>query len=85
MPTRTCIACRRKGEPESFFRIAWNESLGWEWHDRRGSAGRSAYICRSEACVAKAVEKERLTRALKKPVPEEARARLKDELLCKLR
>lgn len=84
-PERTCIACRRKGAPDSFFRIARRNDEELGLFDRKQSQGRTAYVCPVEQCIEKALAKDRLARALKKPVGEAARARLKDLLICKLR
>lgn len=84
MPERTCIACRHKDRAETFFRVAVDEQEPYLNEDGKVT-GRTAYICRREECVAKALAKDRLARAVKKPVSEEARSRLKDHLLCRLR
>jgi predicted RNA-binding protein YlxR (DUF448 family) len=79
------VACRKKGDAESFLRVAAAGAGELEFFDRRSSGGRSAYICPDEACIEKAMQKDRLSRALKKPVAEAAKDRLKQELLCRLR
>jgi len=40
------------------------------------AAGRGAYVCRTEACLDKAIAKGALSRALKTPLPPDLRAAL---------
>jgi predicted RNA-binding protein YlxR (DUF448 family) len=70
---------------ETFIRIAANEENNLEEFDKRNSSGRSAYICPQEACIEKALKKDGLARTLKRSISEEAKARLKNDLLCRLR
>jgi uncharacterized protein len=43
-------------------------------------AGRGAYVCRTEACLDKALSKGALSRALKTPLPPDVRAQLAGSL-----
>jgi hypothetical protein len=43
-------------------------------------AGRGAYVCRDEACIAKAITKGALSRALKTPLPADLREALTGSL-----
>jgi len=63
-PQRSCIACRRvRGKPE-LLRIV-RTPLGDVQVDPTGKlAGRGAYLCRNEDCVARAVKQKKLGRAL---------------------
>lgn len=83
-PQRTCIACRRKGDQNSFLRVS-RAIGGRALLLGQGVLGRSAYLCPSESCIESGLMKGRLERALKGAVTQEERERLKDELLCKLR
>lgn len=83
-PQRTCIGCRRKDDQGSFLRVS-RESGGRVVFCEKGGIGRSAYICRTEACIGAALVKEKLARALKIGVTEAQKAELKEELVCKLR
>ncbi len=81
-PLRTCIACRRKDEQSSYFRVCRTQDATvalWSGN------GRSAYICRRPECLKSAFEKGRLERALKGQVRAESREALYVELVCKLR
>src|SRR5437762_11528381 len=69
LPQPTCIACRRKGDQSSFYRV---------------SLGRSAYICKTLACVTIGLTKDKLTRALKHPISEDERNKLLEHLSAAL-
>ncbi|MEZ5065478.1 MAG: DUF448 domain-containing protein [bacterium] len=50
MPTRTCVACRRRAEQGELLRWTVDER-GVAWPDgRRRRPARGAYLCRTEAC-----------------------------------
>jgi len=82
MAERTCIACKRKSDQASFWRVA-REFEGrvtlWKGH------GRSAYICKSLECLEAGMAKGRLERALRGAVSNEDKRVLREELICKLR
>ena len=86
MAERTCIGCRLTGDQRSFLRVS--RLAGGRVGLLDGQAqpmGRSAYVCPDSACIAKALHKGRLARALKLDVEGEDLERLKEELVCKLR
>jgi len=81
-PQRTCVSCRHKGDQRSFWR------LGRDTEGRLGAwtgAGRSAYICKTTACLEAAMSKGRLDRALKGQVNPAERAAIHEALRCELR
>jgi len=47
--------------------------------------GRSAYVCPNLRCIENALAKDKLARALRRPVAESAKAELKKAILSKLR
>jgi len=64
VPQRTCIACRRVRAKQELLRIV-RTPLGEVHADPTGKlAGRGAYLCRDEACLAQAVKQKKLSRAL---------------------
>ena len=69
IPLRTCIACRSVKPKAEMIRA---EIPG---------TGRGAYLCRSEACVEKAIRERGLNRAFRRQVPEEVYLRLKENTL----
>lgn len=75
-PIRTCVACRSSSEKKELLRVV-KTSSGEVVIDPTGKMpGRGAYVCRSVDCVAAAVKKKALERALRTAVP----AALIDEL-----
>src|SRR3954469_6958550 len=84
-PTRTFLGCRRKGDQGSFLRVSRADGGRVVLCDGRKHSGRTAYICPGIECIDAALSKGRLDRALKAPVAAEARAALREELVCKLR
>ncbi|MBL8059796.1 MAG: YlxR family protein [Chthonomonas sp.] len=67
MPLRTCIACRKKGEQATLFRVRARET-----------EGRGAYSCRNAACLDKTLK--RLAQALRTTISPEYRARLTEQI-----
>src|SRR5687767_2101033 len=84
-PQRTCIVCRRKGDQRSFLRIARGSDGELTLIVAGAPTGRSAYVCESEECTKGVLAKDRLARALRKPVSAEDREGLERKFLCKLR
>jgi predicted RNA-binding protein YlxR (DUF448 family) len=68
-PMRMCVACQTMRPKKELVRIV-ARTEGTVVLDTTGRlAGRGAYLCRSRACLAKAVKERRLERALKMAVP----------------
>jgi predicted RNA-binding protein YlxR (DUF448 family) len=64
IPQRSCIACRRVRGKSELLRIV-RTPLGAVEVDPTGKmAGRGAYVCRDENCVAQAIKQKKLGRAL---------------------
>ena len=71
IPIRQCVACRQHKEKPQLARIV-RTSDGKVVYDGRGKVpGRGAYICKSTACLEKAIKSRALSRALDTPVEEE--------------
>jgi predicted RNA-binding protein YlxR (DUF448 family) len=71
---RRCVSCRRIAPKGEFWRVVRDHSSRQVQLDQ--GMGRSAYLCRSEDCLAIARRKKKLSRALKTPIP----GQLYDEL-----
>jgi len=70
IPERMCVACRERGEKESFVRLVSKD--GAAHLDLDGNLpGRGAYIHRDSKCLKIAVKKNSLSRALRCSIPEE--------------
>ena len=77
---RMCVGCREMKEKRELLRVVRGPE-GTISLDRKGKApGRGAYICKSEACLAKAVKQKQLERALEARIDEEVYQRLAEEI-----
>jgi uncharacterized protein len=65
---RRCLSCRKVAPRSDFWRIVRRHPDHAIVLDQ--GAGRSAYLCPQPTCLQSAQKKERLSRALKAPVPE---------------
>jgi predicted RNA-binding protein YlxR (DUF448 family) len=64
VPQRSCVACRTARGKWELVRVV-RTPLGAVQVDPTGKlAGRGAYLCRNEACLAQAVKQKKLNRAL---------------------
>ena len=71
IPIRQCVACREHREKTLLARIVRTPE-GTVQYDGRGKvSGRGAYICRSRACLEKAVKSKALSRALETEITQE--------------
>lgn len=81
-PERTCIACRRKAPYSELLRLC--RVAGEVVVHAKGVFGRSAYICAEPSCISRAFDKTRLALAVRVPLSEEQKSRLRTNLECKL-
>lgn len=78
---RRCVGCREMKPAQDLHRLA-KTSDGTIRHDAKGnSPGRGAYVCKSAACIARAVKSKGFERAFKQKVPEELIGNLELEVL----
>ena len=81
VPMRMCVACREMKPKKELIRVVRTPE-GEVVADLTGRKnGRGAYLCRSEACLSKAVKTRALERALEQPLSEEAAAYLRQVIL----
>lgn len=77
-PMRMCVACRQMQPKKALVRVVRTPE-GEIRMDPTGRAnGRGAYLCRSAACVERAVKTRALERALEGKVSEEALCALRE-------
>ena len=77
IPMRMCVACREMKPKKELIRVVRTPE-GEIIADETGRKnGRGAYLCRSEACLGKAVKTHALERALEHPLSEETAAYLR--------
>ena len=79
-PNRTCVACRTVRPKRDLQRIVRTPAGDIVVDETGRPAGRGAYVCRTEACLDKALAKGALSRALKTPLPPDVRAQLAGSL-----
>ena len=73
VPDRTCVACRTVRPKRELLRIVRTPAGDVRADESGRAAGRGAYVCRTEACLDKAITKGALSRALKTPLPADLR------------
>ena len=72
VPMRMCVACREMKPKKELIRVV-RTTEGEIVADETGRKnGRGAYLCRSEACLNKALKIRALDRALEQPLTEAA-------------
>jgi len=80
IPMRMCVACREMRAKKELMRVV-RTADGVLVPDRTGKlSGRGAYLCRSAACVEKAIKTRALERALEAPMNDELKAALHSEI-----
>ena len=80
IPMRMCLGCREMKEKRSLLRVVKSPE-GAISFDRVGKApGRGAYVCKSKACLERAVKARQLERALETRIDEAVFAQLMEEI-----
>ena len=80
IPMRQCLGCREHKPKRELVRVVRSPE-GEVSLDLTGKLnGRGAYLCRSAACLQKAVRSSALSRAFGTAVPKEVLSRLEQEL-----
>ncbi|MCQ2432705.1 MAG: YlxR family protein [Clostridia bacterium] len=80
-PERKCVGCNERKTKKELVRIVRSPE-GEISLDRTGKkSGRGAYLCRSAACLAKAVKAHRLQSSLSCEIPDNVIAALEGELI----
>ncbi len=77
VPMRMCVACREMKPKKELIRVVRTPEGEIVADETGRKNGRGAYLCRSEACLAKALKIKALERALEQPLSEEAVAHLR--------
>ncbi len=80
IPMRQCLGCREMKPKRELIRVVRSPE-GTISLDFRGKAsGRGAYVCRSAACLKKAIRARALERAFSVQIPAEIYERLEQEM-----
>jgi predicted RNA-binding protein YlxR (DUF448 family) len=70
-PERQCVGCGRRGPQDSFVRLSLREEIGVERvvvADSKRHSGRSAYLCRQQSCLERALARKAFQRAFRTSV-----------------
>jgi uncharacterized protein len=76
VPVRMCVVCRDKAGKRTLTRVVRTEQ-GLQLDASGKMNGRGAYLCDREACWETAVKTDLLAKALRMPLTEEDRERLR--------
>ena len=76
VPVRMCVVCRDKAGKRTLTRVVRTEE-GLQLDASGKMNGRGAYLCDREACWETAVKTDLLAKALRMPLTEEDRERLR--------
>ena len=80
IPMRMCVACREMRAKKDLMRVV-RTGEGVLELDRTGKLnGRGAYLCRSSACLERALKTRALERALEAPMNDSLKAALQTEI-----
>ena len=77
VPMRMCIACREMRAKKELMRVVRTADGALVFDATGKQNGRGAYLCRSEACLERALKTRALERALEAPVNDALKAALK--------
>lgn len=72
VPMRMCVACREMKPKKELIRVVRTPEGDVIADETGRKNGRGAYLCRSEACLNKALKTRALDRALEQPLSEAA-------------
>ena len=67
-PERMCIACRKRGGKDTLLRVVKDKTGTVDIDPTGKAAGRGAYVCADEACIALAEKKRCLSRSFRQQV-----------------
>lgn len=68
IPQRMCVGCQQMKNKKELLRVVRTPEAEIVWDTTGKKAGRGAYVCKEEACLAKAFKEKRLEKALKQVV-----------------
>ncbi len=80
IPTRQCIGCQEMKQKTDLIRIVHKTDDTFSIDVTGKMNGRGAYICKSSACLNKAIKSKGLERSFKQQIPADVYEALKKEL-----
>ena len=81
IPIRKCVGCNEAFEKKTLIRVVRSPEGEVSLDFGGKKSGRGAYVCRSAACLKKAMKSKRLERSLDCQIPSDVYERLEGELL----
>jgi predicted RNA-binding protein YlxR (DUF448 family) len=80
VPMRMCVGCREMKPKKELLRVVKSPEDVITLDPVGKAPGRGAYVCRSEACLTRAVKQKQLERALEHPIGEEVFQQLRQAM-----
>ena len=80
IPMRQCLGCREMKPKRELIRVVRSPEGAISLDFRGKASGRGAYVCRSAACLKKAIRARALERAFSVQIPAEIYERLEREM-----
>lgn len=80
IPLRKCTGCHEMKDKRELIRIVKDENSEFSLDETGKKAGRGAYICLDENCLAKAQKSRGLERSFKMAVPKDVYEELANQL-----
>ena len=77
---RMCVGCREMKPKKELLRVVKSPENVITLDPVGKAPGRGAYVCRSEACLTRAVKQKQLERALEHPIGEEVFQQLRQAM-----
>lgn len=81
VPIRKCVGCNESFEKKALIRVVRSPEGEVSLDFVGKKSGRGAYLCRSAACLKKAIKSKRLERNLECEIPVDVYEKLEGELL----
>ncbi|MBQ7643358.1 MAG: YlxR family protein [Clostridia bacterium] len=85
VPIRTCVSCRQEFAKRDLIRVVKDKNGVVSVDETGKKEGRGAYICGSEACLAKMKKSKSLERAFGVSIPEEVYGEIAEAQIGKLK
>ncbi|MBD5132278.1 MAG: YlxR family protein [Clostridiales bacterium] len=70
VPLRSCIVCRQQKDKSELVRIVRSSNGELSLDSTGKAAGRGAYVCRCDECIANMTKKRALSRVFKQQIPD---------------
>lgn len=82
IPMRMCVGCRGMKPKKELIRVVRSPEGAVSIDETGKKPGRGAYVCRDEACLARAIKQRQLERQLEVQLTEEVAQALREKLVA---